>query len=178
MSNNLRYQWLKGENLGVVEEQIDDDGTYLVFESGRKCNKAVQKEFMQYIQMDMDIISMEELANSPTPPKSNNKTAPTQPPKKDPLKGKVKSEPKKELVVEDLTPIISLLSQTKTDKVKLNVRMEVDLPSKEFLTVLQDSFTNDIIKLLSDHLVSKMKDPKLFLSSKLKTSIKDWHKKK
>ena len=168
-----RYQWIKGEDLGCVETVTDNSTDFWVFESGRRCNHKLLDEFMIPIFDDNDILPLSTIDEEVK--KIKNK-----PKKKRPQVKKIvpKSQPKSTQKKVGDSPIIALLEKAKVTKTKLNTRIEMDLPSKNFIEVLQDSWDEDIIDILSKHIVSKIEDPKEFLSQKIKVSLKDWFSKK
>lgn len=100
-------------------------------------------------------------------------------------KPKAKAQPKKAETVtkvkEILTPLhhsptIPLIQKAKKTKTKLNVRFEVELPSKSFIKVMEESFEEDIIQDLAEYIVSNIEDSKKFLIDNLKQSISEWNK--
>jgi len=161
-----RYQWIKGDDLGSVETVTDNSTDFWVFESGRRCNHKLLDEFMIPIFTDTDILPLatideevKKLAQKPArkKPKVVKKITP-----------KAQPQPKTN------NPIVALLEKSKTSKTKLNARIEMELPSKEFLSVLQDSLNEDVIDILSKHIVDQYKDPKAFLTSKIKAALSQW----
>jgi hypothetical protein len=165
MSEKLvRYQWIKGENQGQVEEFVEEQGNFLKFKSGKRCNRSLIDEYIIEIHHDSQILSFSE-----------DKVKTTDTPK-------IKS---KESVVLQRTaqpqhkenPIVPILDKAKTKKTKLNIRIEMDLPSKEFLSVMEDSFDDNIIETLSDYITSKIEDPRDFIKNHISTALKDWYQK-
>ena len=59
---------------------------------------------------------------------------------------------------------------------KLNVRLEIELPKKNFIKVMEDSFDDNILEVLAEYIVSEIKDPKTYLIDSLKGSISEWYK--
>jgi len=169
--SNERYQWIKGDDLGSVEVKTDYIEPFLVFESGRRCSDKVINEFMIPILVDEDILPLKniETAVKALPKKKPRKPAP-------PSSQKKSKGPKGGIEVS--SPIIPLLDKAKKTDTKLNIRLSLKLPSKEFLSVLQDSWDEDVLDLLSKHLYNEIKNPKEFLTSKIKASLSEWFHKK
>lgn len=164
--SNERYQWIKGDDLGSVEVKTDYVEPFIVFESGRRCSDQVINEFMIPILVDEDIL-----------PLKNIDAAIKKLPKKKPISKKkfvAKPIPKSDLD----SPIIPLLAKSKKAKTKLNTRLSLELPSKEFISVLQDSWDEDVVDILSKYIVDQIKDPKEFLTNKVKVSLTEWFHKK
>ena len=167
-----RYQWIKGDDLGSVETVTDNSTDFWVFESGRRCNHKLLDEFMIPIFDEADILPLATI-------EKEVKKLKDKPKKKRPqVVKKITSKPKSTPIKKVDSPIIALLEKAKVSKTKLNTRIEMDLPSKNFIEVLQDSWDEDVIDILSKHIVSKIEDPKKFLSEKIKISLKDWFSKK
>lgn len=164
MSNQIneeveKYQWIKGDHQGTVEVVKSNDGKFILFKSGKRCNHAVLGEFMMKIDLENPVLQFEDpLAASAKP---NKKVVDTT----DIAKTETHIIP---------SPIIPLLEKAKTKKTKLNTRISMDLPSKEFIDVLQQSWDDDILTIQAEFIVSKIKDPKEFLTEKIKIALSEW----
>ena len=161
----VQYQWIKGDNQGTIETYKDTKGKFLVFESGRRCSDAVLGEFMIKIDPENPSLQFEDpVGTEPTVVKPElvkvNK----------PIEPKVEKTPKQE------SHVIPLIEMAKKDKTKLNVRLEIELPKKTFIKVMEDSFKDDILEVLSEYIVSEIEDPKQYLIDSLKGSISEWYK--
>jgi hypothetical protein len=159
----VQYQWIKGENQGTIEDYRLTEGKFLVFESGRKCSQEVIDEFMLKIDIDNTALQFEDPLRKPVPQPTLVKT-------KKPI------EPKVEKPIKEESHVIPLIEMAKKDKTKLNVRLEIELPKKTFIKVMEDSFDDDILKVLSEYIVSEIEDPKKYLIDSLKGSISEWYK--
>ena len=158
----VQYQWVKGENQGTVETYKNTEGKFLVFESGRRCNIEIASEFMLKIDMDNPVLQFEDpLAKAPQPTL---------------VKVNKPIEPKVQKPVKEESHVIPLIEMAKKDKTKLNVRLEIELPKKTFIKVMEDSFKDDILEVLSEYIVSEIEDPKQYLIDSLKGSISEWYK--
>lgn len=160
----VRYQWIKGEHQGKVEEFVEEDGKFLKFASGKRCNKELIDEYVIQILDDSQILPFEG--------ESKTKTTKTKRASKSSVLHK-ETKPK----IKPTNPIIPILDKAKTKKTKLNIRIEMELPSKEFLSVMEDSFDEDIIDTLSDYITSKIENPVNFIKQHISNSLKDWYKK-
>ena len=160
----VQYQWIKGENQGTIETYKDTEGKFLVFESGRKCSNEVVNEFMLKIDMDNTPLQFEDPLQKPLAPQ------PTLVKVDKPIEPKVQKPAKEE------SHVIPLIEMAKKDKTKLNVRLEIELPKKTFIKVMEDSFDDDILEVLSEYIVSEIEDPKQYLIDSLKGSISEWYK--
>ena len=68
MTDIKRYQWIKGDNTGDLENLSESEGKFLVFESGKKCNKNLIGEFVIEITHDSQILQLgsQEIKSKPT----------------------------------------------------------------------------------------------------------------
>ena len=175
-----RYQWIKGENLGVVElvkAKQPKDLKYLVFDSGNKCNRDIIDEYLVRIYHDQDILSLDLAQNEGEVKEAiaNANTRRTH----EMTSGLSYEDSNKPEVIKDTieitNPLIPVLERSKKEKIKLNSRINLELPNKEFITVMQNSFDDDILEVLSNYALSKIKDPSKFLQKLIKASLKDWY---
>ena len=160
----VQYQWIKGENQGTVETYKDTEGKFLVFESGRRCSSDLIEEFLMKIDIDNPTLQFED------PIHETKAQQPTLVKVEKPIEPKVQKPAKEE------SHVIPLIEMAKKDKTKLNVRLEIELPKKTFIKVMEDSFKDDILEVLSEYIVSEIEDPKQYLIDSLKGSISEWYK--
>jgi len=160
-----QYQWIKGDNQGTVETVKSTDKKFIVFESGKRCTHAVLSEFMLKIDMNNPVLQFDDPLAIPAKP-NNKKVA------------KEMKEFKKALISSrgpaPSSPIIPLLEKAKTKKTKLNTRISMELPTKEFIDVLQQSWDDDILTIQAEYIVSKIEDPQEFLIEKIKVALSEW----
>jgi hypothetical protein len=159
---SVKYQWVKGENQGTVETYKETEGKFLVFESDRRCNTDLLGEFMLKIDIDNPVLQFEDPIVKVQKPELVKVNKPV--------------EPKVEKPIKEESHVIPLIEMAKKDKTKLNVRLEIELPKKTFIKVMEDSFNDDILEVLSEYIVSKIEDPKKYLINSLKGSISEWYK--
>ena len=55
-----RFQWAKGENQGKLEIYSTNDGEFMEFESGRRCNQSLIGDFILEINEDSDVLVFED----------------------------------------------------------------------------------------------------------------------
>ena len=53
----------------------------------------------------------------------------------------------------------------------------MDLPSKEFISVLDESFDDDVLDILSEYIISNIDNHREFLKDHSLKAIEDWYKK-
>ena len=154
--NKIRYQWIKGENQGTVEEFLEEEGFFIKFASGRRCNKNLIDEYVIQIQDDTEILPFENEPELKIIPKKKNIDLIT----------------KKEKALAPKNPLLPLLDKAKTKNTNLYISIGMELPSKEFISVMEDSFEDDIMDTLSEYLVSKIEDPFTFIKQHISKSLK------
>jgi hypothetical protein len=195
-----QHQWIKGDMDGTTDTVKNIDGGFVVYQSGRKCSLDIIQEYMHPVSDGPDPLIESNKERS-------RLTAGMQVEEVDPVKiaeadarDKLNSDAahKKELEVQlnnlepdskkytskvdtankPTSPIISLLKKAKTKKIPLTTKIDVKLPSKEFLAVLQDNWNDDILEIQAEFIVSQIEDPKQFLEDKIKSSLAIWFKDK
>ena len=158
-----RFQWAKGENQGKLEIYETNDEEFMVFESGRRCNQSLIGDFIMEINSDLDILPFDDPLAKPRKPQTTKVVKP----------GKTAAKVIKETLK---SPLIPLLDKTKKRKTKLNLRLDISLPSKAFLNVMEENFEEDIIEVLSEYVVNDIENPKKYLEDAVKRSISEWYK--
>jgi hypothetical protein len=149
-----RFQWIKGDKVGNIEvyksEKVKGNINFIIFESKNKINSALVNEFMIEIFDDSEILNMSE---TNTPDKGFN-SAPA------------------EKVIEK-SPIRLLLEKQKdSSKDKIDIAINLNLPSKDMFNLLMSSFGEDVEK----ELISLILDDKENLYKILENSIKNYYK--
>jgi len=165
----LKYQWIKGDNTGTIETFVETVDGFMVFESKRKLNQQLLGEFMIQIHSDADVLKMEPTkaldieAETGLKYENSNKNTPIQ---------------QAAQKVEPANPIRILLEkQSKNNKVKIELEFEVNVPKKEVIELLQDTFDEDVneevIKFSKDKLNKQEIIDKVY--SRLEEAIKMYY---
>ena len=155
------FQWAKGENQGKLEIYSTNDGEFMEFESGRRCNQSLIGDFILEINEDSDVLVFEDPLAKVVKPKPVVKP------------GEVAAKVIKETLK---SPLIHLLDKTKKRKTKINLRLDISLPSKAFLNVMEENFEEDVIEVLAEYVVNDIEDHKKYLEDAVKRSILEWYK--
>ena len=152
-----RYQWIKGDNQGNVEIYQGDSGNFNVFAGGGRCNKDLMDEYMIPIFDDAEILNFGDVQDEELVQKAKDKSKRSamtrgilseDDPKSKVIQAPVKTESIQKPKEDTNSPLVSLISKSKKTKIKLNTRIDMELPSKEVLSVLQESFDDDILDLI------------------------------
>ncbi len=123
------YKWTKGENNGKVceyESLSKDDSSgviWLNFKDGSRINYELLDEFMMGI--DSSSISNETISNTETQETKNVRNA---------------IHTGKKLTPQKSNPIITLLEKQKPNWVNVEMKLELNLPTKSLYNVLTSSF--------------------------------------
>mgnify|MGYP001170706250 CR=1 FL=1 len=158
-----KFQWAKGENQGKLEIYSTNDGEFMEFESGRRCNQSLIGDFIVQINDESEILEFDDPLTKVVKPKATKVVKPEK------VAAKVIKETLK-------SPLIPLLDKTKKRKTKINLRLDISLPSKAFLNVMEENFEEDIIEVLSEYVVNDIENPKKYLEDAVKRSISEWYK--
>lgn len=117
---NKRFQWIKGDNYGLVEILLNQDNESLFFESGRKIFKTVLDEYM--IELGANEESLIEIEPQFVNPAYSNK------------------------FIEQKNPIYETILKSKKKAkftVRANFEIEIELPPTMTYDVLVDSFYDE-----------------------------------
>ncbi len=131
----IKYQWTKGDNAGTIEQFKEASDGFITFESGRRINAELLNEFMMQVHADTDILSME------MPKVVSNKDIEAE--------TGLQFEDNKTVAEKPISvnPIIKLLEkQSKNNKIKISIEFDVNVPKKEVVELLQDSFEEDVMQ--------------------------------
>lgn len=165
---NSNFQWIKGENLGMVESfhsvSQDGDSKFVNFKGGNRIKLDVLKEFM-------DIFPATPIVFDSGLPSTNN-TSPSSPPVTQ-GKGKVNSINYGDPVsgVEE-SPIYKLLRKQKPNWVNVNISLKLNLPTKSLYNVLITSFEdaeNEIASYVTEGI--EIEDIKQAIAESIKSSF-------
>jgi hypothetical protein len=154
----INYQWIKGEKMGTVEsflkEEAEGGMSWTYFESGRRINSSMISEFL--IALPPGEIPMEMEISKETSPSSL------------PIQNE-KKEKKREI-----SPIRSLLERQKNPKIeKIQVQVELEIPSKDLFSVLEETFgREEMIEEIKNLSLEKISME--FLSEKAKEQIQQF----
>lgn len=163
--SNFSYQWIKGDNLSLVQHYAD-----LVEEGGRKFMVFTDKSRISLDLLDEYMIRVEKGFED----RINQVTL--QPPIMEEVsRGVMPRDPRPvQQVVNEESPIFSLLAKQKINWVDVDLKLSINLPPKSLWDVLMSSF-DDAEKDILEY-VTKDLDIEVVRQS-LRESIKDIYKK-
>lgn len=144
---NKSFQWIKGDHFGKVEKYksvaVDGNLKFIEFASGRRINYNLLKEFMEVgdvplkdltptvknIPLDEDFAT--ETITNPTP---------------QPITREVQSKQAVFTTIQKVevekNPIDLILDKQKPNEVELEIKLKLNLPSKELYDIMNGSFEN------------------------------------
>lgn len=171
MKDGDRFQWIRGDDIGKVEEfsdiSVEDNIEWIIFKSGNRVNKSLIAEFMFQLEPGMDPLELGNLDNVSVPGVSSLS----------PVVQHIPVQP----VVEQKNPIESLLDkQKKLHKLKLSIQLNIEVPNKKLFDILEDSYGDDILDTIVNRSLKQTntKDFKKMISESIKGSIIDFYKSK
>jgi hypothetical protein len=127
------FQWIRGEQIGKIvksfgETFIDDNIEFMIFEDGSQCNTALIGEWLSPIDGPQNALILPE--PDPIQKPVNNMPGHSNPP----------PAPQKAQAVSN--PIHDLLRVSKKKKMKIQLNLEVEMPSEDLIKVINDSYDN------------------------------------
>jgi hypothetical protein len=190
----MKYQWVKGDNQGAVEEVRSSDKEWIDFTSGRRISQELVNEYMIPITHDSQIIdtpsgvtatsnssysftqeSTEEVirdseGNTYSVPKPSKNT-----PRKNIVNNHGLQEPGQNVhqKQEPESPIKLLIKKSLKDKVEVSYNFEIDLPKSSVYGIIQESFDIDLDDEILSEVMSKinMNDMKKSIEEAIKNQI-------
>lgn len=163
-----KYEWIKTENSGWVEELIEVKNGFAIFKTGRRCSLSALQESMTPISAGPDNTAeikarnanlTKGLAVEPAISKTPEQIPELRNEYSDALDiPKITTEPKVNKVVKTKSPVGLVLESNKSiDSVKVSCNVTIDLPQKAIYDVLNASFPDsDIAKEITDLVFDKM----------------------
>lgn len=132
-----RLQWIKGDKLGVVETVVGEEGEWVTFASGGRISKALKHEYMLDVAEGMLPADELNLQQAARPVQSQQKAPASPPPSK--------------------TPISILLDKSSQyDELEVAVRVKIKAPKASLLAVLRDSFGDEAMAEVEEHIMSQV----------------------
>jgi len=139
-----KLQWIKGDKIGTVEIVKDEDSTWTNFKSGRRISTPLLAEFMTEVTNGRVLID-----------ETNNSSVHIKP-KAQPVQVSYSNE-------DVIMPIFKKME--KTDKHKITVSIEIDIPNVNMYKILEDSFGTDAIESTFKSYVNNQIDQEILKSS-------------
>jgi hypothetical protein len=129
----IKYQWIKGDNTGTIEQLVNSVDGFMTFVSGRRINAELLHEFMIQVSSETDILDIGA-------PKVQTRE------ELESMTGLKYEGSKSTSAAEPENPIIKLLEkQSKNNKIKITLEFDVNVPKKEVVELLQDSFEENVM---------------------------------
>jgi hypothetical protein len=136
-----RYQWIKGDKAGNVEQYSSHDNDWVYFQGGSRISAQLITEYM--IQVDAN--TPLDLSITKSQPVTNKK--------------QVQAEVKRR---DEFNPVKSLLKQAAKNKQQFSYRFDIDIPKQQVYTLIKDSFESDVDELLVEMVMSNVDKNELY----------------
>jgi len=129
------FQWIRGEQIGKIvksfgETFIDDNIEFMIFEDGSQCNTALIGEWLAPIEGPQNALILPEPDPIQKPANNMPGHSNTPPP------------PTQKAPIVKANPIHDLLRVSKKKKMKIQLNLEVEMPSEDLIKVINDSYDN------------------------------------
>jgi lipopolysaccharide export LptBFGC system permease protein LptF len=179
----MKYQWVKGDNQGILEEVKESDNEWVTFNSGRRISQELINEYMIPINHESQIIdvpnttstqsysfSQDDTNNAIRDAEGNVYTVPKEP-KSQVKTNKLLGTNEQNLVPpvqkETSSPIKLLIRKSLKDKIKVSYEFEIEIPKTSVYDIINDSFDVELESEILEEVISKlnMKD--------IKTSVEE-----
>lgn len=147
---NINYQWIKGDNIGIIEKFKESSNGFIIFESGRRINENLLYEFLIEVNDEIDTLDINNIPKVKTAFDIETEAG---------LKFEKNINNKKNQSgvknIKSENPIRILLEkQSKNNSVKVEIEFDINIPKKEVIKLLQESFNDNV----EEELISFIKD--------------------
>jgi len=184
----MKYQWVKGDNQGTLEDVKESDSEWVTFNSGRRISQELISEYMIPINHESQIIetpnnvtqsysfTQESTDNSIRDAEGNVYTVPKEPVRQVKANKSIGSNvqnTEQPVQKESASPIKLLIRKSLKDKVKVSYEFEIEVPKSTVYDIINESFDVDLESDIFEEVVStlNMKDIKNSIDEAIKNQI-------
>lgn len=145
-----KYQWIRGEKAGTVENYASHDEQWVYFTGGARVNAELINEYMmQYDGNGFEVeITKAQRAEQP-----------------------VRNPVKQEVPVKVMDPVKTLLKQSIKTEECFNYKMSVNIPKQSVYDLIKESFECDIDELIKEMVFEGINKNTLY--EEIQASIKE-----
>jgi phosphoribosyl-AMP cyclohydrolase len=143
LSRYQAFQWIKGENAGMqmaLADVVEDDGiVFVCFSNGTRCNISLLDQYIIKLSPGDAPLEFNEAAETATRAAVEQSMENATPA----VVGSARMRPaqQREALIPS-SPIQELLKKRKPNLMGISIDLELNVPPKELLSVLEDSFEN------------------------------------
>lgn len=168
MSKVREFQWVKGDNVGqitMLQDVIEDDGiVFVTFTNGTRCNISLLDEYVLKLGMGdqpLEVGTDMQAAIDQSSEQSNAVVGPAK------MRGAVVNN------IAPSNPIHELLKKRKPNLMGISIDLELNVPPKELLSILEDSFENAEDEVVNFVLASISTDD---IKKSVRTALSEYYK--
>lgn len=133
-----KYQWIKGDKIGNIEDVTDYGQEWITFKSGGRISPSVINEFMVPIQWDGDVMDFSSQTEIPRQPQKN-----------------IKREEKPQTQKSFLYDLIDNIKVKENHTALFEISFK--LPKKEMIDVLISSYTEEeVLNTLKEYVLNQI----------------------
>jgi hypothetical protein len=145
-----KYQWVKGEKAGNIENYISHDDDWVYFAGGGRINPNLINEYM--MQYDGNGFEVEITKHARKEQPINNAVI-------------------QDVPVKTMDPVKTLLKQSTKTEEEFNYKILVNIPKQTVYELIKDSFECDIDELIKELIFENINKSTLY--EEIQTSIKE-----
>ena len=195
-----KYQWVKGDNQGVVENIAEAKGEWIYFQSGRRIKSELLQEFMLPINHAEQLVNIPGVQVTPeysfsggsdaediiidpdTGEQYNIKQMHKQEKRQQsaPVQQQITSTPEIQVEKKVTSPITLLITKATKDKVKVNYEFEIEIPKPDVYNIIASSFECELNQEIIDVVLSSIDNKTLRekVEEAINNTIKSYYKSK
>ena len=166
-SQVVKYQWVKGEKFGNVEEIDRSEEGFIYFKSGTRINADLLLEFLLPVDKVAGAMNKNDMMGNTSRVSTVNfkqEESNYSPPVIDPNQNfseNIEQQPEQiqQRPVQpqpETNPIIILINKSAKDDLDIKFQYQVKFPKQSVYTLIKDGFEVDIDKVLLDNIISQI----------------------
>jgi len=145
-----KYQWIKGDKTGIVEQYSSHDKEWVYFIGGGRINSEIMPEYMLQVDADTPIDFSISLKNqNKKPPVAN-----------------VQIEKTESVAHEEINPVKSLLKRASKQSLNCVYSFDIQIPKQSVYNLILDSFEAEIDSIVLDLIMSDIGKDELYKNVK------------
>ncbi|MFW9950502.1 MAG: hypothetical protein ACFFKA_10310 [Candidatus Thorarchaeota archaeon] len=180
MNTTTKYQWIKGEFTGLVEEVNTSDGEFTYFKSGHRIRTELIGEFFLPLANDNERLDENDIKLGFTQDPGNYASPQRKiPAKKSQQNLKQAQQPVQEKNTKvEFNPIKILIDQAAKEEHTFNLNFTIKVPKKILYSVIKESFDVDVDSEITNYILGTINHEKFKkqLESDIKKEIKEYYK--
>jgi hypothetical protein len=141
-----KYQWIKGDKTGNVEQYLSHDNEWVYFIGGGRIKSEIMPEYMLQVDADTPLDFSVSLKNQ----------------SKKSLPANIQVDKPERVTHEEANPVKSLLKRASKQSLNCVYSFDIQIPKQSVYNLIQDSFEAEIDSIVLDLIMSDISKDGLY----------------